>query len=420
MTRPDPSSPLVHAGRRRNILTPRVQAGRLIETFLVSAVVCVLAIRAFLASAGYPQLGGGGLHIAHMLWGGLGMLAALLIVFTLLDAWAAPMAALLGGLGFGAFIDEIGKFVTADNDYFFRPAIAMIYVSFILLFLLSRALANRVKPSPAAYLANALDVAKEAAIRQLNAEELQRARALLQQADQKDPLAIALKDYFDAAGSVPRRRRRFVRLVSRLHGLYARLIRQAWFSTALVLLFVAASVVALLESMIAIPGVTVIVLTALFLLGGVFGAVRIAARLRADPVKRLVLTVSTAITGVVASVVLWSLEPRLAFPSLGFSDWCQLLSTVAIGVLSIIGVWSLRRSRLGAYRWFERAILMSIFFAQVFAFYRDQLSALIGLAASLLIWGVLRYMIYEEEAQIAGADAAGVQSRMTQTDAVPG
>ena len=340
-----------------------------------------------------PELGGGGLHIAHMLWGGLGMLAALLIVFTLLDAWAAPMAALLGGLGFGAFIDEIGKFVTADNDYFFRPAIAMIYVSFILLFLLSRALANRVKPSPAAYLANALDVAKEAAIRQLNAEELQRARALLQQADQKDPLAIALKDYFDAAGSVPRRRRRFVRLVSRLHGLYARLIRQAWFSTALVLLFVAASVVALLESMIAIPGVTVIVLTALFLLGGVFGAVRI---------------------------VLWSLEPRLACPSLGFSDWCQLLSTVAIGVLSIIGVWSLRRSRLGAYRWFERAILMSIFFAQVFAFYRDQLSALIGLAASLLIWGVLRYMIYEEEAQIAGADAAGVQSRMTQTDAVPG
>ena len=63
---------------------------------------------------------------------------------------------------------------------------------------------------------------------------------------------------------------------------------------------------------------------------------------------------------------------------------------------------------------------MSIFFAQVFVLWRDQLSNLIDLVASPRIWGVRRFMIYEEEVQTAAAAAAGVQSRMTQTDAVRG
>ena len=112
------------------------------------AVFTILAIRGFLAVTGYPQLGGDSLHIAHMLWGGLFMLASIIILLYLHGHRAKAVGAFIGGIGFGFFIDELGKFITNDNDYFYQPAAMLIYIIFILLWALFEWLDNYVPSTP--------------------------------------------------------------------------------------------------------------------------------------------------------------------------------------------------------------------------------------------------------------------------------
>ncbi len=129
--------------KRENPLIRDRDTGSLLELLMVSAVVTIIVSRAFLAATGYPRLSPGNLHIAHMLWGGLLMLAALVMVLRYWNPSVRRFAAFTGGVGFGLFVDELGKFITSDNDYFYRPAIAVIYVVFVLMFLLFRSFANR-------------------------------------------------------------------------------------------------------------------------------------------------------------------------------------------------------------------------------------------------------------------------------------
>src|SRR5690606_16484362 len=57
-------------------------------------------------------------------------------------------AALLGGIGFGLFIDEVGKFVTQDNNYFYEPAAGIMYVTFLLIWFISRLIIVRNEKIP--------------------------------------------------------------------------------------------------------------------------------------------------------------------------------------------------------------------------------------------------------------------------------
>lgn len=81
------------------------QLNSLLELFLVASVSSVLVIRFALALSGYPQVGGRELHIAHLLWGGLFMLVALVLLLTFLGRRIRILAVLLGGIGFGTFVD---------------------------------------------------------------------------------------------------------------------------------------------------------------------------------------------------------------------------------------------------------------------------------------------------------------------------
>src|SRR5215204_5622282 len=94
-----------------------MEFGALHETLLITGVATILVIRTQLWLTNYPQLGGGGLHIAHLLYGGVFMVLAIGLLVTFLGRSPRFPAAVVGGVGFGFFIDELGKFITSDNNY---------------------------------------------------------------------------------------------------------------------------------------------------------------------------------------------------------------------------------------------------------------------------------------------------------------
>ena len=75
----------------------------------------VAATRWYLDLAGYPTIGGGDLHVAHVLWGGLALTIAVLLGLIFVGQRAMLLSALLAGVGVGLFIDEVGKFLTTTN-----------------------------------------------------------------------------------------------------------------------------------------------------------------------------------------------------------------------------------------------------------------------------------------------------------------
>lgn len=339
---------MLHLLRRR---TRNSDAAALIETFLVSAVVSFLGIRAFLALTGYPQVGGGGLHIAHMLWGGLLMLIALGMLLIFLDRSVQHAAAIVAGLGFGTFIDEIGKFLTADNNYFFRPAVAIIYVAFVALFLVGRAVVGRRPLSPRESLANALDLLEEHLERPIDPHDRARIRGLLRQAPPDSTLVPVVRHYLDELPAAVEHDTWVEALPARLAGAYERLAANAWFDRALVVAVVAYTVAA------------------------VFGVLALALTL-----------------GPASAPVTWTV-----------SRAGESLSTLAGAALVARGVLALPGSRAGAYHWFLRGLLVWILVTQVFVFYGSQLAGLGGLAVDLVAYGSLRLALTSEVA--AGGDA---------------
>jgi hypothetical protein len=349
---------------RRNLWIRSTDANDLVDTFLLLTVTTILVVRLFLVITGYPQLGGEGLHIAHLLWGGLLMLVALGLTLTLLTRASRWLAAVLGGIGFGLFIDEVGKFVTSDNDYFFRPAYSIMYVVLVLIWLVSRRLFRTQSLTSREATANALDYVKESGIRNLSQVERARALELIGRADQEDPLVVELRSVLDHIATVPPRPPgRLARLIGRLRDWYfGTVIAQRWFFGVVIALFV--------------------ILTGF----NVFHIVEIVVEaVQAATARNASLeSVDNAVNGV----------------RFGFSGWAVLVSSAVVVVFNVLGIVRLlQRSRLSAYRWFERGLLVNILFVQVFNFADLQLIAFGLLAFNLLVLVTIRVLIAAEEGQ---------------------
>ncbi|MDL1871947.1 hypothetical protein FBR05_07050 [Deltaproteobacteria bacterium PRO3] len=318
---------------------------RLFDRFVLAAIATILTVRAFLWLTGYPQIGGKGLHIAHMLWGGLLMLAALILMQSIITRWARHWGALIGGVGFGLFIDEVGKFVTQDNDYFYRPTFAIIYVLFVLLYLVTRALLRGGMLTPHEALVNSIEYLKEGALMEMDADNKGRALALAKAADPANPFTAPVQGLLESVEALPPREAYFwERWAAWFRGKYLALMNRPSFRSLLVAVFLGAALIDLIEYRARLP------------------------ELLRDP------------------------------NALSFSDKMGIGSGLASSLFVLIGgLQLLRRRRLLAYRFFEKALLISLLINQVFVFVRVQLLGILDLVLVLFLLSALRYMIRQEE-----------------------
>ena len=321
----------------------RVTAMQDFEVFFVSSVATILLVRAILAATGWPQLGGGKIHFAHLLWGGIGMLLAFILFMAMQGRLWDFLATLSAGIGFGLFLDELGKFITSDNDYFFQPAVAIMYVLFVVLFFLFRWLGRVDKMGPETALVNSFDFAKEAVMRSMNEGERDEALYVLGRADQSDSMVQALTTVLSGVKPPRASDNVAVRAWEAIRAWYQRFITKRWFRRFVIGWFVLTSVLSLL---------------------GIFA-------LDATPGQ------------------------------VNLMDMGGVVANMLTGALVVVGLVRWRRSKLSAFRWFERGCLVAILVGQFFSFYHDQVAAIFGLLWLLLQLAVIRSMVSAELASTA-------------------
>jgi hypothetical protein len=368
----------------------------LLENFLVSAVASVLLIRLFLSLTDYPQIGGPGLHIAHMLWGGFLMLAAIFIALGFLSRPAHEWAAVLGGIGFGAFIDEMGKFITNDNNYFFEPTIAIIYVTFILIYLAIRGIFYFRPKTQYENLANAFELMKHGSINGLNSEDEQTILNSLEHCDPANPLVIHLREMLPHIRIVPTRQPYLMnRFKHQLDASYQTVITRWWFAGVVIAFFAFTAVTGFSVSIgvISAPWNIILGLTA----AGIILLALLQLWEKRIPNLQLPLSVGVVAVSILTAWVIL-INPERAI--LSFAEWAQFIFSSVSAALIVIGMVFMARSRLIAYQMFQRAILVSVLLTTVFAFYEYQFYALIGVFLNMLILFALRYMISREKTKV--------------------
>lgn len=327
-----------------------ITAGDLLENFLISSITTVIVIRFFLFLTDYPQLGSGGLHIAHMLWGGLLMFFAIVLLLVFLNRPSFALASVLGGIGFGTFIDELGKFITSENDYFFQPTVAIIYIIFIALYLFIRILDNKKTYTKREYLINAIEIIKEAAHNDMDKQEKRLALHYLKKCDQDDPFVKDLRDMLNKAKLNDNPPTTLFTISKRkLHDVYMMLIATRWFVKVTLTVFGVSALLTLFRSFVYAYGLGT---------GRIF---------------------------------------FLEHPELAFSDVVQLVFSSVSAVLVVLGAVLIFRNRLAGFQILKYSVLISIFFTQVFAFYDHQFEALLGLFGNIFLYLIIQYYINEEE-----------------------
>ncbi len=181
-------------------------AERYLLLMIISFGASVTLTRFYLELTGFPKIGNGTLHIAHVLWGGLLLYVGALFPLIFANRWAYRASAVLTGIGVGLFIDEVGKFITESTDYFYPIALPIIYAFILLSVWIYLQVKREEQRDTRAELYRALDDMKEVLDNDLDANERTRIVKGLQGVvtTETNPntrrLAAELLDYIQAEG----------------------------------------------------------------------------------------------------------------------------------------------------------------------------------------------------------------------------
>jgi hypothetical protein len=184
-------------------LIRREQAENYLLILMISFAFSVSATRTFLHLTGYPRIGGGELHFAHVLWGGLILFISAVLPLIFSNQWLLKASAAGSGIGIGLFIDEVGKFITINNDYFYPPAAPVVYIFFLLVVLVYVRTKRPVVHDPRSLLYQTFDELHEVLDNDLEPNEKARImdhlNEVISTSDRPDLLRLAenLKDFLE-------------------------------------------------------------------------------------------------------------------------------------------------------------------------------------------------------------------------------
>lgn len=316
-----------------------VEFAQLFDTFFITAITTILAVRFYLKVTGYPEIGNSTLHISHLLPGSLLMLASILVLLAAVNRAARGFAAVLAGIGFGLAWDELGKFITKDNNYFFHATPGLIYLTFVILYLLVRYSAQR-RFSQDDYMANVLDLLKDAAIKDLDHREYRHAKELLEHVSPHHVMYGPTKEMLEKVKPAPDRQPSLLdKLIQAFKWPLLMLSKQEYFPRLVVNVALVYGLVSLMAAIFFFAG------------AALPDSIHVTNFLQGDE-----------------------------------SDLLGGVSALISALLAAAGVYKYTRGRSRkAYKYFEQGLLVNIFIGQVVLFFKSQGVALVWLAVTLLL-----------------------------------